>query len=1141
MDVFDKEGGHMKKVRVLCIIVGMFLIFCISGCGKESQTSGTLYEAKEDFTGCDAACVTGTVIDGYVDQVIDDITWHYYDEYAGGLEALKKGDVEAAVMDLPVAKVITGQQPDFAIFPEILVEDSYGFILGKGSPLTAQFSEIISEFQEDGTIEALQEKWLSGEEDQMYIDWSSYNTEERSNGILKYVYEPSVYPMSYMGADGNAAGYEVELLLMIADRLDMGVEISTTTFASIINFVQTGKADVASGCISITEERAKEVDFPVTHYEGGNVFVCLAENLGTEVSAPEPELQTATIAVEVGTTTEAAARESYPDAEYIYVNSAADGYLAVQTGKADAFAVEKNTYNSSVALGTTGLRIHSDGVIGTPGSTAVAVSPKTDIQDALKKINDFLTELQADGTLEEMKQRWIVEQTYDMPQIPEPENPEYTIRVGTTGIYEPYSFYQDGVLTGFDVELMKRFALWCNAEYEIETYNWEGIVPACASGKVDYIMSGLFVTEERKEEVDFSNSYIDMETIVVIADKSVEVEKSFWQDICESFEKTFVRENRWRLIANGLVITLVISVCAAILGTILGFGLMLLFFSKKKWIVVIAKAFCNLMQGIPALVVLLIIYFVIFGSVEIEPVFVAIVSFAVMFAVSVASILQTGIHAVDKGQWEAAISLGFGNAGVFRRIIMPQAICHVLPLYKGEFVSMMKLTSIVGYISIQDLTKAGDIIRSRTYEAFFPLLAVAAIYFIMSSFIMAIIGRIEVKIDPKCKPRRLPKGVFEETIAENSRIENRNVSKTKGQPLITIEHLKKEYPNTTPLKDINTVIHQGEVITVIGPSGTGKSTLLRCMNRLENPTDGKVTVLGYDIGDKKTDLRQLRRRMGMVFQNFHLFGHLTVLENIMIAPVVLKKKSPQDAYNNAMRLLRLVGMAEKVLNFPDELSGGQKQRVAIARTLAMNPEIILLDEPTSALDPTMVGEVLAVMKRLASEGMTMMIVTHEMKFAKDVSTRIFYMDEGVIYEEGTPQEIFENPKKDKTRAFVKRLKVMSLLVKSVDYDFIGMNETLRNFGEKNMLTRKRIENMHRIFEEILALNIMTYRFLEFPIELVVEYEEEIDRLEMRFTWSGREYNPLTEGDDISLSLVKATIKDGRFNYESGENRLVVML
>ena len=209
--------------------------------------------------------------------------------------------------------------------------------------------------------------------------------------------------------------------------------------------------------------------------------------------------------------------------------------------------------------------------------------------------------------------------------------------------------------------------------------------------------------------------------------------------------------------------------------------------------------------------------------------------------------------------------------------------------------------------------------------------------------------------------------------------------------MIKIEHLKKEYPNVTPLKDVSTEIHDGDVISVIGPSGTGKSTLLRCINQLEKPTSGKVWVDGIEITDKNCDINKVRQKMCMVFQSFNLFGNMTVIENIMFSPMELLGKTKQEAYDESIRLLRTVGLVEKALSYPDELSGGQKQRIAIARTLAMNPDVILLDEPTSALDPTMVGEVQAVIRELAKSGKTMMIVTHEMNFARTVSNRVFYM------------------------------------------------------------------------------------------------------------------------------------------------------
>ena len=309
--------------------------------------------------------------------------------------------------------------------------------------------------------------------------------------------------------------------------------------------------------------------------------------------------------------------------------------------------------------------------------------------------------------------------------------------------------------------------------------------------------------------------------------------------------------------------------------------------------------------------------------------------------------------------------------------------------------------------------------------------------------------------------------------------------------MIKIEHLKKEYSNVTPLKDISTEIHDGDVICVIGPSGTGKSTLLRCINQLEKPTSGKIWVDGVEITDPGCDINKVRLKMGMVFQHFNLFGHKTVIENIMMAPMDLLGKPKQEAYDTGMRLLRTVGLAEKAMNYPDELSGGQKQRIAIARTLAMDPEVILLDEPTSALDPTMVGEVQAVIRELAKTGKTMMTVTHEMNFARAISNRVFYMDEGVIYEEGTPEQFFDHPQREKTRRFVNRLKVLELTIESRDYDFLGMAGEIAQYCNKSQITPVLTNRIQLAFEE--SVNRLLIPSLKNPrIQAVVEYSEEAE-------------------------------------------------
>ena len=239
--------------------------------------------------------------------------------------------------------------------------------------------------------------------------------------------------------------------------------------------------------------------------------------------------------------------------------------------------------------------------------------------------------------------------------------------------------------------------------------------------------------------------------------------------------------------------------------------------------------------------------------------------------------------------------------------------------------------------------------------------------------------------------------------------------------ILEMNHVKKSFGETEVLKDINLCVKEGEVVSIIGPSGSGKSTFLRCLNHLEVPTSGKIVVNDTDITDKKVNLNKVRENIGMVFKNFNLFSNMNIISNLMLAPVELKKMSKEKAKIEGMKLLKRVGLESKALAHPQQLSGGQKQRVAIARSLAMNPQILLFDEPTSALDPEMVGEVLEVMKELARGGMTMVVVTHEMGFAREVADRVVFMDCGFIIEQGTPEEVLKNPKEKRTKSFLEKV------------------------------------------------------------------------------------------------------------------------
>ncbi|MBR4256570.1 MAG: amino acid ABC transporter ATP-binding protein [Clostridia bacterium] len=349
--------------------------------------------------------------------------------------------------------------------------------------------------------------------------------------------------------------------------------------------------------------------------------------------------------------------------------------------------------------------------------------------------------------------------------------------------------------------------------------------------------------------------------------------------------------------------------------------------------------------------------------------------------------------------------------------------------------------------------------------------------------------------------------------------------------MIELIHLQKKYESATPLKDVNTVINNGDVISVIGPSGTGKSTLLRCINMLDKPTGGKILFDGVDITAKNYDITKARRRMGMVFQSFNLFSHLTVIENIMLAPVDILKKSKKEAYETGVALLKRVGLAGREFHYPDQLSGGQKQRVAIARTLAMDPEIILFDEPTSALDPTMVGEVQAVIRDLAEEGKTMMIVTHEMNFARSICNRVFYMDQGGIYEDGTPEQIFDDPQKELTKRFIRRQKMLDISVEDRDFDFFGAVSEIDRFCIQNDISPRARYRIRLAFEE-LTEQIILPTLADPRIKFTAAYSEANRTAEITVLYNGDNFDPAETENELSYKLLKSTTAEQRHTTEA---------
>jgi polar amino acid transport system ATP-binding protein len=360
--------------------------------------------------------------------------------------------------------------------------------------------------------------------------------------------------------------------------------------------------------------------------------------------------------------------------------------------------------------------------------------------------------------------------------------------------------------------------------------------------------------------------------------------------------------------------------------------------------------------------------------------------------------------------------------------------------------------------------------------------------------------------------------------------------------MIRVEHLAKSFGSLEVLKDVNAEIQKGEVVSIIGPSGTGKSTFLRCLNLLDRPTSGSIVIDGVDVLQRHADVSRIRQKMNMVFQSFNLFSHLSALQNLTIAPMKLRGVSREAAERKAFELLRLVGLGEKASSFPDELSGGQQQRVAIARCLAMEPEVVLFDEPTSALDPTMVSEVLAVIRRLARDGMTMTIVTHEMDFAREVSSRVFYMDGGTIYESGTAAQIFDAPTRQRTRAFINRIRSLHRQITSVDFDLYALNSEIEQFSDRQFLSRHERDNLVLLAEELFLLHRKHLR--EGPVDLTISHSEKTGRVEIVIDAPGGPGNPLAVGPEdegLGVAIVRGVSESIVHRLENGRSRLEVVV
>ncbi len=478
------------------------------------------------------------------------------------------------------------------------------------------------------------------------------------------------------------------------------------------------------------------------------VFGSSREVLASDKSSESMTLEDfehAVIGVQTGTTHEAIAKKRFPEATIKNFTSSSDLILSLQQGKIDGFV--KNIFYYTVAKrDVSGLEMIPEAIESTQKGI---VFNKNERGEELKaQMDEFLAELKSDGTLDSMYDVWMGEKEPDVTlDYSHLTGENGTIRYVMCAEQKPFSYMKDGKYVGYDVELIIKFCEKYGYSLKIESVSFSSIVPGIVSGKYDIAAAGIDISAERAESVLFSEPY--MENEVVMVTWGGDSGGSFFDSVKDGFEKTFIRENRWQLILHGIGVTLLITAVAAAAGTALGFGLYILSRSGKKIVLGICAVYTRIIAGLPAVVLLMILFYVVFAKAAIDGIWVASIGFALITGAFVYKNLALSVSGIDKGQTEGALALGYTDKLAFFKIVLPQAMRSFMPAYQGEIVSLLKSTAIVGYIAVEDLTKISDIIRSNTYEAFFPLIATAIIYFILTWIIAIVIGKINMKFDWK--------------------------------------------------------------------------------------------------------------------------------------------------------------------------------------------------------------------------------------------------------------------------------------------------------------------------------------------------------------------------------------------------------
>jgi len=752
----------IKKISAGIVVFVFLGLPLLTGCSREDRGKGILSGPASQMNApqYSIGVPTGAAATAAVEEKFPKCKIEYFTSLHDAYLSVQHGKIDAFAFDRHAMQYMILHQPDLALMDEKIADENIvvGAALGRNE-LMEKVNAFIRQYRADGTYQDMYSRWLLGKNLKMP------ELPEPKNPVieLKIGTDGLNEPMNFY-ADGQLTGFDMEFVKRLALFLNAKVSFQTMEFSALVIAAIAGKIDLLVANLNAMPERREKMLFSDTYVDSEISFLVRKDRLPQNAAQVQiikdiGALAGKKVGILTGSSFDALQKKMIPEAIPVYFNNLADQTEAVKSGKIAGFLIDEPIARD-VARNTTGVTWLKK-ILRSDGYAFAFSKSRTDLQ---RQVNAALEEMKASGMLKKIDAKWFG--TDESAKV----LPDFTftgargvLRFATTSSGPPFSYVKDGKIVGYDIEIAMIIAEKLGLKPEIIDMAFEAVIPSLMAGKNDMAGCCITVTEERAKSVLFSIPNYTGGVVVMVAGDTVSQEtagsSNFLSGFIESFRRTFITEDRYRLVLQGLQVTIIISILSAVFGTLLGFAVCMMRRSQSAWASIPARIFIRSIQGTPIVVLLMILYYIVFGSVDINAIFVAVIGFSINFAAYVSEMMRTGIAAVDKGQHEAAAALGFNRYQVFSKITFPQAARYVLPVFRGEFISMVKMTSVVGYIAIQDLTKMSDIIRSRTYEAFFPLIASAVIYFAIAWCMTSLLSLLEINIDPK-RRKRAVKGVL---------------------------------------------------------------------------------------------------------------------------------------------------------------------------------------------------------------------------------------------------------------------------------------------------------------------------------------------------------------------------------------------